>query len=187
QIVTGQLKEIELRYNGDFFGYDLMPVTSAFIKGLLAYRLGEEVNAVNAHYLARERGIKVSESSTAEATEFLHLITTKITGTEKTSIVAGTVFGKSDARIVKIDDFRIEIIPTGHLALIQNRDEPGAIGSIGMTLGDHNINISRMQVGQEVDGEHNIILLRTDTPITDEALEALRALSKVKSVNTLEL
>ncbi|MFO7931639.1 MAG: phosphoglycerate dehydrogenase [Thermodesulfobacteriota bacterium] len=187
QLVTGQLKEIEVQYNGEFFGYDMNPVTSAFIKGLLAYRLGEEVNAVNAYYLAREWGIKISESSTAEPTEFLHLITTKITGTEKISTVAGTVFGKSDARIVKLDDFRIEIIPKGHLALIQNRDEPGAIGSIGMTLGEHNINISRMQVGQEVDGEHNIILLRTDTPIPEETAEAVRSLTKVKSVNTLEL
>lgn len=187
QFVTGQLKEIDIQYNGDFFGYDMMPVTSAFIQGLLAYRLGDEVNAVNAHYLAKERGIRVTESSTVEATEFLHLVNTRVIGTEKISTVAGTVFGKNDPRIVRLDDFRIEIIPRGCLALIHNRDEPGAIGSIGMTLGQHNINISRMQVGQEVDGEHNIILLRTDTPISDEVADALRAQPQVKSVKTLEL
>ncbi|MCF8094853.1 MAG: phosphoglycerate dehydrogenase [Desulfobacteraceae bacterium] len=187
QFLTGQFREINIQYNGDFFGYDLMPVTSAFIKGLLAPRLGDEVNAVNAHYLAKELGIRVTESNAAEATEFLHLISTKVIGTEKTSMVAGTVFGKSDPRIVRLDDFRIEIIPQGYLALIHNRDEPGAIGSIGMALGEHNINISRMQVGQEVDGEHNIILLRTDTPIPDNVAEALRGLPKVESVNTLEL
>ncbi|MFW5930168.1 MAG: phosphoglycerate dehydrogenase [Desulfosalsimonas sp.] len=187
QFVAGQLREIDIRYNGNFFGYDMMPVTSAFIQGLLSYRLGDEVNAINAQYLAKERGIRVTESSTAEAAEFLHLITTKVTGTDKTSTVAGTVFGKNDPRIVRIDDFRIEIIPQGHLALIHNRDEPGAIGSIGITLGEHGINISRMQVGQEVDGEHNIILLRTNTPIPDEVAEALRAQPQVKTVKTLEL
>lgn len=187
QFITGQLKEIDIQYNGEFFGYDLMPVTSAFIKGLLGYRLGDEVNAVNAHYIAKERGIKITESSSAEATEFLHLVTAKVVGTEKTSTVAGTVFGKNDPRIVRIDDFRIEIIPRGHLALIHNRDEPGAIGSIGITLGEHEINISRMQVGLEVGGEHNIILLRTDTRIPDKVTEALRAQPKVKSVKTLEL
>ncbi|MFP3999632.1 MAG: phosphoglycerate dehydrogenase [Desulfobacterales bacterium] len=187
QFVTGQLREIDIQYNGDFFGYDMMPVTSAFIQGLLTYRLGDEVNAVNAHYLAKERGIRVTESSTAEAAEFLHLITTKVIGTDKTSTVAGTVFGKNDPRIVRLDDFRIEIIPQGHLALIHNRDEPGAIGSIGITLGEHGINISRMQVGQEVDGEHNIILLRTDNPIPEQVAEALLELPKVKTVRTLEL
>ena len=187
QFMTEQLKEINILYNGDFFGYDLMPVTSAFIQGLLSYRLGAEVNAVNAHYIAKERGIKITESSSQETTDFLHMVTTKITGPEKTLTVAGTVFGKSDPRIVRIDDFRIEIIPKGHLALIHNLDEPGAIGSIGTTLGDHGINISRMQVGLEEGGEHNIILLRTDTPISQNVVDALMALPKVISVRTMEL
>lgn len=187
QFITGQLKEIHIQYNGDFFGYDLMPVTTAFIQGLLGYRLGDEVNAVNANYIARERGIKITESSSPETTEFLHMIGTKVIGTEKTSTVAGTIFGKCDPRIVRIDDFRIEIIPQGHLALIHNHDQPGAIGSIGTVLGENNINISRMQVGLEVGGEHNIILLRTDTPIADDIVDALRALPKVISVMTLEL
>jgi D-3-phosphoglycerate dehydrogenase len=187
QFMTEQIKEINILYNGDFFGYDLMPVTSAFIQGLLSYRLGAEVNAVNAHYIAKERGIKITESSSQETTDFLHMVTTKITGPEKTLTVAGTVFGKSDPRIVRIDDFRIEIIPKGHLALIHNLDEPGAIGSIGTTLGDHGINISRMQVGLEEGGEHNIILLRTDTPISQNVVDALMALPKVISVRTMEL
>lgn len=187
QFVSGQLKEINIQYNGDFFGYDLMPVTSAFIQGLLGYRLGDEINAVNAQYIAKEKGIKITESSSQETTEFLHMITTKVIGTEKTLTVAGTVFGKRDPRIVKIDDFRIEIIPQGHLALIHNHDEPGAIGSIGTVLGENNINISRMQVGLEEGGEHNIILLRTDIPISDDVADALRALPKVISVKILEL
>ena len=64
-------------------------------------------------------------------------------------------------------------------------DKPGAIGSIGTTLGKHNINISRMQVGQDQDGENNIIFLRTDTQIPDEVLEILRALPMVRTVTPL--
>jgi D-3-phosphoglycerate dehydrogenase len=80
QFMTEQIKEINILYNGDFFGYDLMPVTSAFIQGLLSYRLGAEVNAVNAHYIAKERGIKITESSSQETTDFLHMVTTIIRG-----------------------------------------------------------------------------------------------------------
>jgi len=86
-----------------------------------------------------------------------------------------------------MDNFRIEIIPQGYLALIHNRDEPGAIGSIGMTLGNHKINISRMQVGREQDGANNIILLRTDTPIPEAVVEEMLGLDKVISVRKLEL
>jgi len=107
--------------------------------------------------------------------------------TESECTVAGTVFGKSDARIVRIDDFRIEIIPEGYLALIHNLDQPGAIGSIGSTLGENNINISGMQVGRELGGEHNIILIRTDTPIPDSVIKKILSLPKIKTIKTLEL
>jgi D-3-phosphoglycerate dehydrogenase len=103
-----------------------------------------------------------------------------------TTSVAGTIYGKRDPRIVKINNFGLELIPEGHLALIYNMDKPGAIGSIGTTLGKHDINISRMQVGQDQDGENNIIFLRTDTPIIEEALIELRALPMVKTVTPLE-
>ncbi len=77
--------------------------------------------------------------------------------------------------------------PSGHLALIHNLDKPGAIGSIGTTLGKNNINIGRMQVGQEEEGARNIILLKTDSPIPGPVVDELRALPMVKSVIPLEL
>jgi D-3-phosphoglycerate dehydrogenase / 2-oxoglutarate reductase len=70
--------------------------------------------------------------------------------------------------------------------LIYNKDIPGSIGEIGTTLGKHDINIGRMQVGQEEGGERNIIFLCTDTAIPPEVLEELRNLRTVKSVTPLE-
>ncbi len=187
QFTDGRIQEVAIQYNGDFSGLDMTPVTTAFIQGLLSYTHGDEVNAVNAAFIAREMGIRVVESSSQESSEYINLIVgTVITPKMKRSI-AGTVFGKTDTRIVRIDDFRIEVVPEGHLALIHNLDEPGAIGSIGTTLGKHGINISSMQVGCECDGEHNVIFLRTDTPIPKEVLQELQDLPKVKSVKTFEL
>ena len=103
-----------------------------------------------------------------------------------TTTVAGTIYGKRDPRIVQIDSFGLELVPEGHLALIYNEDKPGAIGSIGTTLGRHDINISRMQVGQDQDGENNIIFLRTDTLIPEDVLAELRALPQVRTVTPLE-
>jgi D-3-phosphoglycerate dehydrogenase len=72
------------------------------------------------------------------------------------------------------------------MALIHNVDRPGAIGSIGTTLGNHDINIGRMQVGQEEEGNRNIVFLSTDTAIPDAVLEELRQLPLVKTVTPLE-
>ena len=60
------------------------------------------------------------------------------------------------------------------------------IGEIGTTLGKHQINIGRMQVGQEEGGDRNIIFLCTDTPITQDVVEELLSLRTVKTVIPLE-
>ena len=187
QLTCGQLKEINIEYNGDFHGLDLKPVSTAYLKGVLDTLVQDGVNSVNAPVLAKDMGIKVTETSTAESEKFLNRIAATLITTDMKCTVAGSVFGKTDARIVRIDDFIIEVIPEGHLALIYNLDEPGAIGSIGNTLGENGINISQMQVGTAVGGENNIILIKTDEPMTEDVKNKVMALPKVKTIQTFEL
>lgn len=187
QLADGQILEIRVDYRGDFQDMDMTPVTTAFVKGLLDYLVPDDVNSVNALAIAKEMGIRLMVSGSAESDEFISLINATVVTTNGSCSVAGTIFGKSDARIVRIDDFRIEIVPDGHLALIHNIDKPGAIGAIGRKLGEHDINISRMQVGRDVGGDNNIILVRTDSPITPAVAEELLGLEQVKSVKRFEL
>jgi len=186
QLCMGPVKEVVIEYAGDFLGLDLSPVSIAAIKGLLAPVVKDDVNFVNAQILAKERGIKVTETTSSDSGHYINLITVRIITTEMTNTVSGTIFGKNDPRIVKINNFGLELIPRGHLALIHNLDKPGAIGSIGASLGNHNINIGRMQVGQEEDGERNIIFLSTDTPIPEAVRDELHALPLIKTVTLLE-
>ncbi len=187
QLCNGPLKEIAIEYSGDFQGLDLSPVTTSVVKGLLAPLVTDDVNSVNAPVLAKDMGINVTETSSSESSDYSNMIKVKVITTEMTTIVAGTIFGKNDPRVVRINDFSVEMVPMGHLALIHNLDKPGAIGSIGTILGENGINIARMQVGQDKDGVNNIIFLRTDTPMPDDILEKLRALSIIKDVTVLEL
>jgi D-3-phosphoglycerate dehydrogenase len=186
QLIQGAPMQVEVEYYGDFKGVDLSPVTTALLKGLLTPMVKEVVNFVNAHVLANQRGLKVSETTVANHDEYAYLITAKVVTTQGESVVWGTIFGKKDTRIVRINTFRLELIPLGHMALIHNVDVPGSIGEIGTTLGKHNINIGRMQVGQETGGDRNIIFLCTDTPIPAGILEELRSLRTVKTVTPLE-
>jgi D-3-phosphoglycerate dehydrogenase len=70
---------------------------------------------------------------------------------------------------------------------IFNEDKPGVIGQIGTILGKHNLNISRMYVGQDPMKQTNVILLSLDQPPTAEALEELNKLDTVYLVKPLEL
>ncbi len=186
QMIHGPLKEVIIEFAGDFQGLDMTPVSTAALRGLLVAAVKDDVNFVNAHIIAKERGIKVTETVSSESEDYNSLITVKAITTEMTNTVAGTLFGKKESRIVKINTFRLEMIPIGHLALIYNIDRPGSIGEIGTCLGTHNINIGRMQVGQEMEGNRNIIFLCTDTPIPEHVMNELRALPSVKKAIPLE-
>jgi D-3-phosphoglycerate dehydrogenase len=186
QLVKGPIKEVIVEFQGDFKELDLSPVPTAVLKGILAPVVKDDVNFVNAHILAQQRGIKVTETSSADSDYYVNQITVRAITTEMESVVSGTIFGKKDPRVVKINKFRLEMIPHGHMALIQNIDKPGSIGEIGTTLGRHQINIGKMQVGQEEDGDRNIIFLTTDTPIPEAVLAEMRQLSLVKTVTPLE-
>ena len=187
QITRGGVKEIDIEYIGKFPDLDLKPITVSGVKGLLSQYVQHEVNSVNAISLANEMGIKISESTSQEAGNFLNLIRMVIVSDDETNILEGTIFGKDDARIVRINKFRLEVIPEGYLSLIHNVDKPGSIGQMGTTLGKHKINISRMMVGREDDGDRNIIFLRTDTPVPAEVVQEIADLDLVVSMTTFEL
>jgi len=186
QLMQGPIKEVVIEFCGDFKDIDLSPVSTAVLKGMLTPVVKDDVNFVNAHVMAQQRGITVTETSSAESDYYVNQITVRAISTEMERVVSGTIFGKKDPRIVKIDKFRLEMIPEGHMALIQNIDKPGSIGEIGTTLGQHRINIGRMQVGQEEEGDRNIVFLTTDTPIPEDVVEKMRQLSLVKTVTPLE-
>ncbi|MGD8512558.1 MAG: phosphoglycerate dehydrogenase [Deltaproteobacteria bacterium] len=187
QLAEGAIQAVTVKYSGDFLGLDMTPVTTAALKGLLALFVKDDVNFINASVIAKERGIKVTESRSAGAEDFTNLITIEATAAEGSNTISGTIFGKHEPRIVRVNTTRVDVVPEGHVLLIHNADKPGAIGSIGTLLGKHNINIARMHVGQEKDGGRNVIFLDTDTPTPPETIEELRSLPLVKSVTPLEL
>ncbi len=187
QITPGGITQVDIEYIGKFPDLDLKPLTINAVKGMLAEFVKDSVNSVNAISLANDIGIKITESTSKEADNFLNLIRMTVTTEAETNILEGTIFGKDDARIVRINKFRLEVIPQGHLALIHNVDKPGSIGAIGIKLGEYKINISRMMVGREEDGQRNIIFLRTDTPVTPEVVCEITNLDLVVNMTTFEL
>uniref|UniRef100_A0A7V4JQD7 D-3-phosphoglycerate dehydrogenase n=1 Tax=Thermodesulfobacterium geofontis TaxID=1295609 RepID=A0A7V4JQD7_9BACT len=187
QITEGAIQKVEITYKGEISQLDVRPITLAFVKGLLSSFLKEDVNYVNALIRAKERDIKIIESKTEISEDFTSLISAKVKHTGGYTVVEGTIFGKKEPRIVRINGFRLDALPEGHMLYIFNEDRPGVIGKIGTILGNHNLNISRMHVGQDPTRRANVILLSLDQPPTAEALKELSELSTVYLVKPLEL
>lgn len=187
QLMDSGMEEVQINYAGKVIEYDTTPLTTAMLKGLLTPILRDDVNFVNAPFIASERGIKVVESKTQTSEDFASLIMLKVRSLEGENIVSGTIFGKTLPRILRLNDFYLEAIPEGHNLLIYSEDIPGVIGRIGSTLGERGVNISRMQVGQEKGKKRNVILLTTDMTVKDDVLEELRSLEHVYSARKIEL
>jgi len=186
QLMHGAIKEVVIEYAGDFKGLDLSPVSMAVLKGLLTHIVKDDVNFVNSQAIAKERGIRITETSSDESYGYINLITVKVVTTEMTNTVSGTIFGKNEIRIVKINNFRLELIPSGHISLIYNLDKPGAIGSFATLVGNNNINIEQMHVGQEETGGLSIIFVKTSVRIPEKVIEKVLDLPLIISVTPLE-
>jgi len=187
QITSGAIQEVSVEYIGEVTNVETQPLTISILKGMLAPVLGDMVNFVNVPIHVKERNIRVKESTRSEAEDFTNLISIFVKTSEEQNLVAGTIFGKKDPRLVRINDFRLEAAMEGHLVLIYNIDTPGTIGAIGTCLGRHNINISMMDVGQVLERGQNIIFLRTDTPVPKHVVNELLAMENVNVVQVLEL
>jgi D-3-phosphoglycerate dehydrogenase len=187
QLVDSGILEVEINYVGKVTDYDVNPLTTAMLKGLLTPILKDDVNFVNASFIASDRGIKVVESKTKTSEDFGSLIKLRVKSMEGLNIVSGTIFGKSMPRILRLNDFYLEAVPEGHLLLIENEDVPGVIGLMSTILGKHKVNIARMHVGQQKAKKQNVVLLTTNVSVNEDVLEAICSIEGVFSARRIEL
>lgn len=187
QISTYAIEEVMIEYLGEIGSYDTKPITVSILKGLLTPFVGETVNFVNAPVMAKERGIRVTESVSESSEDFASLITLTVRSKMEQNYIAGTLFGRKELRIVKLNDFFIEAIPEGNILLINNYDKPGVIGNIGMALGSRGINIATMQFGRDRMGGMAISLLHLDSPLPPGMLGEILRLPNIISVRQIEL
>ncbi len=187
QLVEGRFQELNISYSGDIVKYDLGPLTMSLVKGVLSPILKETVNFVNAISLARERGIKISEAKSTNEEEFVNLIQLQIKTDQETRVISGTLSSNKQPRIVKIDNYYVELSPVGEMIFIQNWDKPGIIGALGTLLGKHDINIAAMTFGRDKPGGRAISVLNVDSVISADILDKIRKTENVLGAKVVKL
>ncbi|TLY29947.1 MAG: phosphoglycerate dehydrogenase, partial [Nitrospirae bacterium] len=187
QLYEGGLERVTVEYNGEVAGLTVAPLTLAVLKGLLTPILENAVNYVNAPVVAKERGIDVKEVKSGDAGDFTSVIRVRVEAGNKTHHVAGTLHNRKDPRIIEIDNFQVEVLPEGHLLLILNVDRPGVIGAVGQVLGEHQINIARMQCSREERGGNALLIIGLDAPLPTGMLETIKKGKNILSVKLADL
>ncbi len=161
-------------------------LTLSVLQGLLSSLTGSPVNFVTARKTLKERGIRLEESADESCSDYGSLVRLTIEGDE-TLTVAGTLFGKSEPRIVKVNDFCIDGTLSGSMLFTQNIDKPGVIGAMGNMLGRENINIARMHLGRSEKRGSAIALISVDTDLGPDMLSAMRDIPGMTSVIQVRL
>ncbi len=164
-----------------------VPLTIAALKGALSPFLGEAVNFVNAEKIAESRGIEVVRSVYHSSGEYPELVGVTLSGENGSVEVAGTVFGESDPRVVRLEGYRLEFRAKGRLLVLRNSDVPGVVGTLGTFLGEAGINIAEIHLARKTGGGEALAVLRLDQAPPEATVAALEALPEVSRVQVVDL
>ena len=80
--------------------------------------------------------------------------------------------------------------PEGQMVILENKDEPGVIGFVGMSFGDAKVNIADMVISRVIqpDGSATaLMVIKTDSAPTSQLFEKLRAWGSILRVKSMVL
>jgi D-3-phosphoglycerate dehydrogenase/(S)-sulfolactate dehydrogenase len=187
QLAGGGPAEVEVEVAGELAAVPMRPLAARALVGLLRHFLDTPVNEVNAAAIARDRGITVREVRSAETHDWANLVTVRVREQGGETLVAGTVYGKREARIVRVNAFRVEAVPSGHVIVVENDDAPGVVGNLGTHLAAAGVNIALISLSRLDDRSGAFSFVNVDSAPSPSLLERLRGLPHVRSVRALRL
>jgi D-3-phosphoglycerate dehydrogenase len=189
QLTGASLTGVEIIYEGSPSLLNTRALTQAALTGLLRPMLAG-VNMVNAPVIAKERGVKVSETrrdAQGIYEGYIKLVVnmTDSKGGDSTRRLAGTVFSDGRPRLIQIKDINLDAEFAPHMFYIVNEDKPGFIGKLGTMLGDAKVNIANFTLGRSAPGQDAIALIEVDGPVPDAVADAVARLPQVKHAKPL--
>jgi D-3-phosphoglycerate dehydrogenase len=189
QLSPKQVDRLFITYGGKAQEITTDPVTRSILRAFLEFSAGKDINYVNVRDAAASRGILVEEKKSDEPVtfnEWLHVAV--YSGGEKKLSAGGTFFGSpNNPRIVRLFSMPVEIVPSGIVFLMNNRDRPGMVGHIGMLMGKHKINIASMSLSRDQAGGQALTVLNLDNPPPQAALDEIRQDPDISNVHVVKL
>jgi D-3-phosphoglycerate dehydrogenase len=190
----GGFKSITLRASGTRATKHMSTLLRLATVELLKPHLGEgSVNVINVEHLARSRGIELVQIHEPNPPAGL---TGDVVGIRADSAngeshrILGTVYADGLPRILRVDDFSMDMIPEGRMVMIENKDQPGVIGIVGTSFGDAQVNIADMVISRVIHPDNSataLMMIKTDSEPTEALMNRLRARPNILKVKSVKL
>jgi len=185
QMTDEPIKAINILYDGVVSEMNLDALTCASVAGIMK-SVSPEVNMVSAPLMAKERGVKISTTRQDKSGAFEGYIKLTVVTDKRERSIGGTVFSDGKPRFIQIKGINIDAEIGAHMLYTTNNDEPGIIGTLGQTMGEHGVNIANFTLGRSKAGGEAIALLYIDAPVAKEVIAKLDATGKFQQIRALE-
>ena len=186
-MAPGGIQSVDVRYAGTS-DEALKPLTAHVLMGMLKPVLGaDQVNFVSAGHLAEQRGIKVARTQLSGHADYTEYVELAIKAERGELRVGGALLGDAHPRIVRIDDYLVDIVPSGTLIVLKNNDVPGVIGRVGTILGDHDINIAGYHQARLSKGGQALAAISVDGEVDQAVRGALLELPEITAAVVVRL
>ncbi len=187
QISDSNTSDISINYSGNCAKHAEV-LTDAFLTGFLHHIDTSEVNLINARFIADRKGLKIIEGKTSQSKTYSDLITVELSGNKDYKLVSATRFGEnSDFRVVRIDNYTIELQLKGDIIIYKNIDKPGMLASVSGKLAENNINIAALSLGRESKDSEAVTAVVVDKVPDSKVLESVSSIEGVQSLKLVSL
>jgi len=160
---------------------------------LLRPHLDTPVNVINVEHHAKSRGIEMVQIAEPTPPSGLvgDVVELRVDAADgEAHRIVGTVYADALPRVVRVDDFNMDMVPEGHTVILTNRDQPGVIGVVGTSFGDANVNIADMVISRAFQPDGTavaLMVIKTDAAPSDALMNRLRARPNILRVKHVEL
>lgn len=189
-LASDSISRFEVQLCGEIAQVDVEPIANAGLWGLLSIVEGPHVNYVNAPVAARDRGIRVLQTTQRSEQQFGASVKMTLTSSSGSSIsVEGALIQRigNEPRIIGIDTYVTEAVPSGPMLLIKNRDIPGMIAGVSGALAKSGANIAQMNLSRDKAGGTAISILNLDSPADETTLNTIRSIDGILGAKQLIL
>jgi len=194
QLVSGGVKDVQVSYvSGRSDDLDTRLLRAMVVKGIVEPISDTIVNIVNADYVAKQRGLRITEQSVPSqvAEVLISSVSVLVSNTETTFSSArdaqGSIAVEGCVRngvpfLTRLGAFPVDISLEGPVLLCRQLDQPGMIGAVGTLLAKDNVNVSYMSVARNGPRSQAVMAIGVDERPSPAALTAIAAVPAIEEV-----
>ncbi len=188
QILDFNPTHFDLAYRGDLASLDHSIVRLSLMKGFAGQVVDDYVSFVNVESHFGRLGMTLSESKDPGFQSYKSALKVRVSGAGGHELtVGGVVFDDRYPRVSLVNDFYFEVEPSGEMLFIENNDRPGVVGDVGHFLASRGINIDSFALSRNRKGGHAMSIVKVDSSIGVETVDAMKKIANVVKVHAVKL